>query len=209
MQKMIARLILIYLVNFFASEERYDLICNFTPIFFSTLRIFYVDMVTSEGRGRGSVYPQLGNKPRLQPTLCFSVGMVATTGGEEIWPCRWDIKLLAPQGWKNYNDQAYSCPRDWRLPEIIGVHLRVNLKPLKHHGTMVSKYLRALYWASIMPRDISFSDSRGKFFQFLHSRKMFLPKDTRLSLSLQSQSISVAILMRIQLAILSLIFFSK
>jgi len=40
--------------------------------------------------------------------------------------------------------------------------------PSEHHGTMVSR--GAFDWASIMPRGVSFSDSRCNFFQFGHAR---------------------------------------
>ena len=39
---------------------------------------------------------------------------------------------------KNYNDQAHSCLRDWRLSAIQFMAL---LKPLEHHSTMVSRDL--------------------------------------------------------------------
>ena len=39
-------------------------------------------------------------------------------------------------------NQAYSCPRDWRLVAPKGAQLRTPLKPLEHYGSMVSKSLR-------------------------------------------------------------------
>ena len=62
--------------------------------------------------------------------------------------------LKSPSDQKNYERLA-------TLGSIMA-QLKVPLKPSEHHGTMVS---RGLSGAPIMPRGVSLSDSRGKFFQ--------------------------------------------
>ena len=45
--------------------------------------------------------------------------------------------------WKNSNDQAYSCPRDWRFSAITCAQLKIfPMKPFKNHTTMVLRGLR-------------------------------------------------------------------
>ena len=47
-----------------------------------------------------------------------------------------DLAHCFPNG-NNYNDQAYSCPRDWRLSASYNP-IKGLLKHLKHHDRMVS-----------------------------------------------------------------------
>ena len=68
--------------------------------------------------------------------------------------------------WKNHNDQAYSCLRDWSLSASLGPQLRAPLIPLWQHNRMLPcEYWGALSLSPIMPRGASFSDSRWKCFQ--------------------------------------------
>ena len=67
----------------------------------------------------------------------------------------------AHSDWKNNSDEMYSCPRDWW--GAIDGPLQIPV----YHSTIVMKVLRgALYWALLMPRDASLSDSQFKDFKF-------------------------------------------
>ena len=58
------------------------------------------------------------------------------------------------------NDHACSCPRGRCFSAITGVQLRTLLKPLKHHGTMVSRgFKEALNSAPIILNGVGLSDS--------------------------------------------------
>ena len=49
---------------------------------------------------------------------------------------------------------------------IVEVQLRDPLKPLEHHSMIALVDLRgAIHWSSIMPKDVSLSDSRTSFLQ--------------------------------------------
>ena len=55
--------------------------------------------------------------------------------------------------WKNNQDQACSCPRDWCLSVSMGAQFRSCLKDSVYHDTVVLRGLRrALNWATIMLR---------------------------------------------------------
>ena len=61
---------------------------------------------------------------------------------------------------KHYSNQTYSCPPRDALPWHHGG------QRLVHHITVVLRGSRgALNWAPIIPRDVSFSDSRCNLFQ--------------------------------------------
>ena len=73
------------------------------------------------------------------------------------------MKKIQPLAGINYNDQTYSCPRDWCFSTSYGCLIESFIITEHHHSTMVSRGLRGiLNWATIMLRGILFFPSHGR-----------------------------------------------
>ena len=84
----------------------------------------------------------------------------------------WIVTMRRPVGnhglpaWKNYNHQAFSFPREWRLSASRGpIEGSSEIpKTSQHYGIEGFKWGPCI-WAPIMLRDASICDSRCKFLQ--------------------------------------------
>ena len=84
----------------------------------------------------------------------------------ETCPFGADFCISSDQNKSLQRSGVHSCSRDWRLSASWGPDWCGSQKPLEHHDTIVLRGLSGgINWSPIMPRSVSLSDSRCKFFQ--------------------------------------------